>query len=469
MFKRDIPINIAGPSYQAQSRRLASQQTVNFYPQLVEEGRDNFVLQSWYGLNPLTLLQGEDRGATVMSGVVYHVRGNTLYSVSSGFVYTPLGTIIGDSRCIFADDGINLVVVAPSQSVYVWDGSSLSVVTDSNIVGSTAVTYLNNQMIYTKAPLFIVSDVGDPSSASGLNAASADSQPDRLVRAFAFQQNVFMIGEGSIEPWWNTGDGNPPLARLDGQIINVGCSAVNSVASNDDAFYWLGDDRSVWRFANGAAQNVSSVAMSKAISSYSLVSDAIGYTLTKDGQNFYVITFPSQDKTWAISESLGNKGWFELSSGTDGGKYQATSCVNAYGEYLAFDDSGIYKLDSNHFKNNNNLIQRRRAMGAISSAPFGKRGVMVQLSKIKVHMEKGVGLISGQGEDPKIILEMSYDGGNSWKDYGFARIGRMGDWDIQVEFDILDTFYEAIPRITTSDPVYYSIHSASIDLRLAGR
>ena len=84
-------------------------------------------------------------------------------------------------------------------------------------------------------------------------------------------------------------------------------------------------------------------------------------------------------------------------------------------------------------------------------------------------METGVGILSGQGEDPQIILEMSYDGGRSWKDYGFARIGRMGDFTIQVEFDILDTFYEAIPRITTSDPVPYSIYSATIDLRLAGR
>lgn len=469
-FSRDIPINVTGPSYQSRSKPLASQQTKNFYQQIVEEGVDQFVLHSWFGLKTIsTVITGVERGATQMAGVIYRVVDQALYSVDDSGVHTLAGEILGTARCIMSNDGANLVIVVPSGTIYMYDGSALSVISDTNITGSIAVTYLNSQMIYTNPPLFVVANPGIPNIANGLNAASVDSNPDPLLHAYAFQQNVYMIGTKSVEPWWNTGEGNPPFARLDGQLLETGCAATHSIAHTDEAMYWLGDDYSVWRTNGGSKQKVSSVAISHAIDGYSVVSDAIGYTMTKEGQNFYILTFPTENKTWALTENLGDKGWFELSSGTTGAKYQATSMVEAYGKLWAFGDAGTYQLDIDTYTNGGETIQRRRTMGTISGKAFNKRGVSVQLSKIKILMETGVGLISGQGEDPQIILEMSYDGGRSWKDYGFARIGRMGDFTIQVEFDILDTFYEAIPRITTSDPVPYSIYSATIDLRLAGR
>tara|TARA_R110000796_G_scaffold214800_1_gene330732 strand:- start:8011 stop:9426 length:1416 start_codon:yes stop_codon:yes gene_type:complete len=469
-FKRDIPINVTGPSYQSRSAPLASQQTKNFYQQIVEEGVDQFVLHSWFGLKTIsTVVTGAERGSTKMAGIGYRVAGTTLYSFDTAGVHTSIGTISGTARCIMSNDGFNLVIVVPGGTIYMYDGTTLSIITDTNITGSIAVTYLNSQMIYTNPPLFVVADAGIPNLASGLNAASADSQPDELLHAYAFKQNINMIGKGSIEPWWNTGEGNPPIARLDGQLMETGCAATYSIAHTDEAMYWLGDDLSVWRTSGGAKEKASSVAISHAIEGYATVSDAIGYTVSKEGQNFYILTFPAANKTWALSEDLGNKGWFELSSGTNGGKYQATSMTEVYGQCWAFDENGSYQLDIDTFSNGGETIQRRRTMGVISGKPFGKRGSSVQLSKIKLLMETGVGLIAGQGENPQIILEMSYDGCRSWKDYGFARIGRMGDFTIQVEFDILDTFREGIPRITTSDPVPYSIYSATIDLRLAGR
>ena len=469
-FQRDIPINITGPSYQSRSRPLASQQTQNFYQQLVPEGIDEFVLHSWFGLKTKsTAVIGAERGITKMAGIGYRIVDTTLYSFDSAGTHTSIGTISGTARCIMSNDGFNLVIVVPAGTIYMYDGATLTVITDTNITGSIAVTHLNSQMIYTNPPLFVVANPGIPNVASGLNAASADSQPDELLHAYVFQQNVNMVGKGSVEPYWNTGEGNPPLARLDGQIIETGCAATYSIANTDEAMYWLGDDSSVWRMSGGSKQKVSSPAISNAIDGYSTIDDAIGYTVTKEGQNFYILSFPAANKTWALAENLGDKGWFELSSDTIGGKYQITGVVNVYDEWWAVDDAGLYQLDINTYTNGGNTIQRRRTMGAISGKPFNKRGVSVQLSKIKILMETGVGLISGQGEDPQIILEMSYDGGRSWKHYGFARIGRMGDWTIQVEFDILDTFYEAIPRITTSDPVPYSIYSATIDLRIAGR
>jgi hypothetical protein len=84
-------------------------------------------------------------------------------------------------------------------------------------------------------------------------------------------------------------------------------------------------------------------------------------------------------------------------------------------------------------------------------------------------METGVGVISGQGDNPQIMIEASYDGGRTWTHGGWARTGRLGEYVIKVEWFNLKSFYDLILRISTSDPVNYSVFSGTIDLRLAGK
>ena len=90
------------------------------------------------------------------------------------------------------------------------------------------------------------------------------------------------------------------------------------------------------------------------------------------------------------------------------------------------------------------------------------------MSSFELIMKKGVGLITGQGDNPQIIIEYSIDGGESFKQGKFVKVGRRGQTNIKVKWDNLSTFYDLIIRITTSDPVYYSLQTASIDARLAG-
>jgi hypothetical protein len=84
-------------------------------------------------------------------------------------------------------------------------------------------------------------------------------------------------------------------------------------------------------------------------------------------------------------------------------------------------------------------------------------------------MEMGVGTISGQGENPRVMIEASYDGGKSFDPGTWMRTGRLGETNLRAEWFNLTSFYDLIIRITTTDPVNYTIISGAIDLRLAGR
>jgi len=476
MTFQTIPVNTTGPSYQSRSRPLSSQVTQNWYQQLNDSGKEPYVLLPFPGLDLLGSAEGIDRGFHRMSEFLYQVKGTSLYIIGKDGTHTLKGSIPGNSRAIMADDGINLYIVA---DLKVWQYSTdtdlVTEVTDVNITGAKSVDFFNNQFIYTFDKFSTVSNVGDGSSASGLNIVGEETLPDELVRDFVYDEVIYRCGTRSIIGWYNSGVGSPPIEKLQGRLFNVGLAAINSIAKTDEAFYWLGDDFAIYRASAGAHQRISTDAISNEIQKYSRIDDAIASTFTFEGQNFYKITFPTGNKSFVLSESLGDKGWFEISSGVNNpiqsSVYQGTSLISAYGLNIVADKSNgnVYKLDLDTYENNSEPLQRVRVTQSVNGELLNQRGKRVQMSCLKLIMETGVGLMSGQGENPRIMIEYSDDGGNTWSSGSWPRVGRLGQFTLQVEFFNLESFYERIFRVSTTDPVNYSLYSATIDLRRAGR
>ena len=218
MTFQTVPINITGPSYQDRSRPLSSQETRNFYHEVVEPGKEKYVIKSFPGQTVFGSTTADpDRGSHQMAETVYRVVGDTLWEVSSDGTHTNRGTLTSTSRCVFADDGINLFIVADGiVNQYNSSTTVFSTVTDPDIVGAQSVTFINNQFAYTFPLLTVFSDVGDGSSASGLNAVGEESTPDDLVRDFEFDQVLWRFGKRSVVNWWNSGTGTPPFERIEG-------------------------------------------------------------------------------------------------------------------------------------------------------------------------------------------------------------------------------------------------------------
>lgn len=468
-----LPVNVTGPSYQDRSRPLSSQETRNLYHEIVEAGKDQYVIKSFPGQLLLgSTAAGVDRGSHQMSEIGYRVVGNTLFELSASGVHTNRGTIPKTDRCIFADDGVNMFIVADGVvSQYSSATNLVTTVNDPNIVGALSVAFINNQFAYTFPLLTVFSDVGDGSSASGLNAVGSELDPDELVRDYVFDQVLYRFGTRSCPNWYNSGVGTPPFDRIEGQTINIGLAAKHSVSNTRDFVYWLGTDRQVYRARGGQEEIISAAATSGAIQGYASVSDAFAEVFTIDNKLVYALTFPAANKTWCINEELGLNGWFELSEGITNGRYNAGSILEVYGEVLVGDRSGgqLYQLDFNTYDQGGVPWRRRRITGTINGDALGQKGHRVQMSRMEFILETGTGLLTGQGDDPQIMLEASYDGGRTWDTGTWLNTGRLGEFNIRAEWFSLNSFYEMIVRLTTSDPVAFNIYSAAIDLRLAGR
>lgn len=466
-----VPINLTGGTYKHKSLPLSAQVTRNFWPQKQadEKALSPYILESYPGKRLFgTQSGGVDRGMFEHQGIVYKITGETLYTVSSTGVHTSRGTIPGTGRCLFAPIGSNIVIEAASTR-YLWNGTIVAEITDSDLEDGTGIAHLNNQILYGGiGGRFGVSDVGDATSVNGLNYATAESEADDLVRPYTFNQVAYMMGEKTIELWWNSGQGSPPFDRFEGGIVQVGLGALHSAANDDDTLYFLGDDHQVYSMKGGASAVLTAIStqpMAHAFKSYTTVSDAIGWCVQLDGQWLYILTFPTADKTWAYP--AGGE-WFELSSGSEGGRDIANSYVYAFRKHLVADyqNGNIYELADDVYTDNEDEIIRLRDSAYLHGGLFKAPGKEIEMNRFELILQKGVGLLSGQGSDPVVMLSFSDDGGRTFSTEMWGTVGVNGEFNWKVEWFNLGRFESRIIRIRVSDPVYWSIHAAAADIEI---
>jgi len=468
MTFKTVPIQIVGQTYQHRSRPLSSQRTLNLIPEFNVTGKKESSLTNWPGSKSFTLEGGTDRGMHVFNNVAYKVTGNTLKKINSDKTVTDIGTILGANRCIFANDGTNMIITTGGAGYQYVDGTNtLTEITDSDFENGNSVAFLNSQMIFDgNGGRFQVANPGDPDNIESNNFATAESSPDDTIRVYTFGERLYLFGERTIETWYNSGTGNPPFDRVNGGTMQIGLAAVHSVTESRDFVYFLGSDKSVYRFSAAQAQSITPVAIAHEFESYSDVSDAIANMVQIEGQYFYILKFPTAGKTFAFNEA--SQGWFELSTGADQDNYILNSYVEAYGKKLIADNGNVLELDLDTYTDNGETIIRERVTAPLDGSAIGLEGGRVTMSRLQIIMETGTGLITGQGSIPQMTFEASYDGGKSWTNADTVEIGRLGESRTKVEWYNMASFLEVCFRIRVSDPVFISIHSASIDISAGG-
>lgn len=481
-----IELPFVGPSYTLKTVSVDAQSSVNLYPDLVESknGKSTFVLRRTPGLNLKGTLNGTYATRELYqtsTSRLFGVCGNTLNEVLADNTVINHGTInsglnpSGSTPVRMANNETQLIIVDGTNGwIFTLATNTLAIITDSDFPQmATHVDYLDGYFIVNQPDTgkFFWSDLGDGTTWNSLNFATAEGSPDNLEALIVAGRRIWLMGAQSYECFYNTGDSSATFLRFEGSFNNIGIAAKYSLAKMDKILFWLGSNDQgygqVWRTEGFEPLKVSSSAIDEAIQSYATIEDAIGFCYQQDGNKFYQISFPLADKTWVYDLMTGL--WHERSyrdslSGLP--KAHRANCQAFFNGkvYVGDRENGkLYIYDLDKYTDNGDTILCKRVTphywNALDRLFFGT---------FQIDMEVGVGISTGQGSDPKIMLENSNDGGHTFGTGIEKSIGAMGKYQTRVRWTRQGSARDRVVRVTVSDPVPLTFLNAHVTMRGEG-
>lgn len=429
-----------GASYVARSPNAADSRCVNLFPEVVPEGgTEPAYMQRTPGLRLLSEVgEGPIRGMWQFGGSGYVVSGSKLYRINTSWGSVELGTVAGVGPVSMADNGTQLFIACnPEGYIYNATFDTFQQITDPDFPGAVTVGYLDGYFVFNEpdSQRIWVTAILEGTSIDALDFASAEGSPDQLLSLLIDHREAWLFGTNSIEVWYDAGTPDFPLARIQGAYLEIGCAAPYSVAKLDNGVFWLGSDARgrgvVYRATGYQGIRISTHAVEWQIQQYDDMSDAIAYTYQQDGHPFYVLIFPSANTTWVYD--VATERWHERAAFSNGSFLRHRSnCQMSFGDEIVvgdYENGNLYAFDQNVFTDNGSIQKWLRRWRALAPGQNNfKRSAQHDLQLVG---QMGVGLVTGQGSDPQVMLRWSDDGGHTWSNEHWASLGLMGEYGIR--------------------------------------
>ena len=470
-------VPFASQSYKSDALPLAAQRCVNLYAevqppnaktQVAVFGAPGIVSFATCGTGPV-------RGMHVFKGVPYVVSGTFLYSFDALGAATQLGgQISGSGRVSMDDNGVQIAIVNGTNGYIYSQTGGFVRITDTGFSAANTTTYLDGVFLFDHVNTNQVfrSAILDGLDYSEGAFASKEAKSDFILAVRNLKEVLHYFGTGSTELHANAGAANFPFQRLPGGTINRGIVGSHAFAEADEALFMVGSDRIAYRLGGAQLQRISTHAIEQAWQKYTSVADAFGVAYTWRGHKFVTFTFPSQPVapqstnswTWDVATNL----WHERESldinRTQLGRWCGSCAAEAYNKVLIGDafSGQVGHLDDSV------ATEFGRPMHAEAVAPVMHADqARAFMRHYELDIEQGVGLTTGQGSDPQIMLDISDDGGRTWSDQQRWRsMGKIGEYTKRLRWFKLGDFYQRVMRLTVSDPVPRRILRSVADLKV---
>ena len=470
-------IPFVGPAYQSRSLNADCQRAVNCFLEfdnasprapIALYGTPGTVLEFTLGATPV-------RGSITQGQFSFFVAGNRVYKVDTSYAATLLGTIGTSTGPVgLASNGAEVLVVDGTGGWLATTGA-LTQITDVDFPnGVRSCCFIGGFFVVTgdgSGQFYWNETPNQGTEWNGLDFASAEGSPDATVGCVASHLELILFGNSSSEIWVLTGAADLPFIRSGNTFIEVGAAAYTSINTLDNTVFWLGQDTEgagiVYRLNGYTPVRISTHAIEKEIQSYATITDAIGFTYQQEGHSFYVLTFPTASRTWVFDVATSQwheRAWMNQSTG-ELYRWRANCHIYFNNKNLVgdFENGKVYSLDLDTYTDDGEEIKFLRTTQCLDS-PEGQRNFYDFLT---VDMETGVGLATGLGSSPLLMLEWSNDGGHTWcTNPQYLSIGAVGEYGARARATRLGQGRNRVWRISITDPVKRAVLGAYTRFRV---
>jgi hypothetical protein len=465
-----------GSAYTAQSYNVDCETLMNWYVERSESPNakvPNALMPTPGFTEFASLVDGPMRGTFNVEDRLFAVGGGTLYELNNLAAVTSRGSVVvAGAPVTWATNGVDIgeVFVVSGTTGYIFNLSAntlTSVVSDVQIAGYLDGYFLALDPVTSELK---VSDLLDGTTWDPTMVAARTAGPDRWVSMIVVHRLIWLLGSQTSEVWYNNPINDFPFSPDQSGFMEYGCAAAFSVAVVDNAPTWLGSSKEgsgiVVRADGYTPRRISTYAVERAIQSYDRIDDAEAFTYQDQGHSFYILTFPSAEKTWAYDAATGE--WAERGyrSATTNEflAYRPRCHAYAYGQHLVGDrlSSTIYTMSVDTATDmDGSGIRRVRRLPHLN-----REAKQVFYSDLQVDLEVGLGLSSGQGSDPQAMLRYSNDGGKTFSNELWADAGLRGAYKTRVNWHRLGRARDRVFEFSVSDPIPWRVAGAYLDARV---
>ena len=397
------------------------------------------------------------------SNTLLAVVGSKLYQragVGSALTETIVGAINGAGFVTTARNrnASPMVAIVAERTVSIWQNGAVSLLTDPDLPAPNSVGFVDGYFVFAiDDGRWFISGIDD-STVSALDFATAEGNPDGLIRVAVRGRDLLLMGPKTIEPWRNVGTSPFPFQRV--TVIERGLLSAPSVASYEETIVFVASDGTVRRLDGYETVRISDHAIERAIADEPDKASISGEAWQKDGHSFYACS--GTDFTWVFDGTT--QLWHERKSYTQT-RWRCSQYVKFNDQHLFGDFTlpKIYVADRSYNDEAGDPLVMVVQPPAINAYPNP-----IKINRVFTRMVAGEGLNSTNDDlaDPQVMLEVSGDGGVTFGGMRSGSTGRLGDRLKRITFNRLGYFGEggAVLRFTSSAAVKRAFLGLAVDL-----
>jgi len=464
-----------GGSNPVQSWTQDQERTVNWYVEEAEVpgAQPRMVLLPTPGVTELsTAGAGPGFAHFFENGREFAVLGDTFYEIDSIGTLTSRGTVaIGSTPATISSN------VAKGGELFITAGNNgylFTLATNAFALvrtgGSRMGAMLNGYFLALNDTdnKIEISDLNDGATWDAERFISRSVASDPWVSMVVANRYIYALGSQTAEVWYDQGTQPVPFAFHPSGLIPYGCAAPFSTSEAEGTVYWLVSTEqgagSVMRVNGFSPAVISSQAVARVFEKFSTVEDAIGDTYEEDGHDFYMLSLPTEQETWAWDKKTGN--WAErgtwIAEDMQFVDWRPRFHAYAFGEHRMLDGStgAVYRMANSLTSDvDSRPIRRVRRAPALS---YDRE--RLYYSAFELDLDRGLGTSTGQGVNPQVGLRASNDGGRTFGAERFASAGKIGEYQQRVRWNRLGMARRRVFEISVTDPIPWRIVDAYLTM-----
>ena len=439
---------------------------INVYPCInPSDAKSPLTLSERPGLKRLVQPSGAAGDVRVelrVGNLLYSLVGNSFYVTNlTSLTSTLIGQVAGSTGKAWIErNSQSQILIVTNQNGYVYNTSTLAFaqIADEDFPGAISLAYMSGYAITVDPDSGKLRNCEFEDFTSWFFSAFAVTEvaPDNLLAIVADHEEVVAIGEDTTEIYIKTGDVDAVFQRRGGGFLETGINAPASIAKITNVVLWLDDALQVRMLSSYSPSIVSTPAITYQIKELETTDDALGMVHIWNGHAFYVLTFPTANRTFVFdittSAQSGTNLWHELQSYPlnaenrwRGSSVHQSKGVTYVGDY---ENGWVYTLEEHTHTDNLEPMARLWTTASVFD-PQQRRSMFHH--ELELEVEPGVG--TNEEEDPQVSMRYSDDNGKTWSNELWESIGSIGEYKNRARWHGLGESRNRIYEFKVTDDV----------------